>query len=959
MMNIKLNTICFILLLFLLIGVASAANIDNETLHKTIEDEELNQISSQEKQLESSNKMLTSKSKQKVNIKAPDVKMHYKDGSAFTVTLKDAKKKVIKKAKVKITLDGKTYTKKTNSKGKASINLNLKSGKYSAITKFDETPLYKKANAKSTITIKSTVKCSDLSKYYKNKSKYCSKFYDKKGKILKQTSVKFKLNNNDYTVKTDNKGVGKLAIDLKPGKYSISAINSKTSETIKKAITIKTILETSDLTMNESDGSKFSVKVLNSNGKCSPNKKVTLKINGKTYTPRSNSKGVATQIIDLPEGKYSITTEYEGLKNTNQITVNKGIKHDLFSHITSIPNYVNVTNPYVFHNSVYAIKTGLDGIIRMPKNELFTIRVNETKEYLFSKSAIPGVDSVVIGYKAHLVPFDGSATKSDFNKNNLKGNGILIYSTANHTNIEYRNNAETNDDLFGIYIDKGLGYSETITYLQNNHIKAKVNFYTVQYDELGLKYNLAKFYGKSIYDFNYKSYDEITNHNTDLIKFANTNENATFSYFGKSIVGYPSKEEIITKFIINGEENLEKIEAISYGLNQKYRQSLGFEVLQSYAIINEKITKNILKKWTDRNSEYLSKFGAMNIYGMFLASLETVWLADEIADNYAKEFNVNWKRDNAVTILGGINLDNTYLHILNANMGMTVNGDGQNTKMFRLMNSVYLPNIENYVLAPVGERYIDNITNSIDNILESIEANNFSIVQMGEIFHIICEDGKNSTMIINSTSGVANVILSDGDFAYKGAAVPTTNDCCSVGIIPKDIVKGIRNTMDKVNSGGNNIIKNILNKIHPLIVTASMIGTVTASIASTLVTTSAVLTLSTTVGLMMGIHSAGNYVKNNFVDKKDWHYAYEHITFTRDGYMQNKKFYNIPKNDGTYEYVEVGINSDGSLNRNDALYISKGNVKKLTKEETYQYFSEEYWTPFNVPTKYWDKSWKQ
>ena len=83
---------------------------------------------------------------------------------------------------------------------------------------------------------------------------------------------------------------------------------------------------------------------------------------------------------------------------------------------------------------------------------------------------------------------------------------------------------------------------------------------------------------------------------------------------------------------------------------------------------------------------------------MFLASLETMWLADEIADNYAKEFNVNWKRDNAVTILGGINLDNTYLHILNANMGMTVNGDGQNTKMFRLMNSVYLPNIENYVL---------------------------------------------------------------------------------------------------------------------------------------------------------------------------------------------------------------------------------------------------------------------
>ena len=32
--------------------------------------------------------------------------------------------------------------------------------------------------------------------------------------------------------------------------------------------------------------------------------------------------------------------------------------------------------------------------------------------------------------------------------------------------------------------------------------------------------------------------------------------------------------------------------------------------------------------------------------------------------------------------------------------------------------------------------------------------------------------------------------------------------------------------------------------------------------------------------------------------------------------------------------------------------------KKLTEDETYQYFSEDYWTPITMPTKYWDKSWK-
>ncbi|WP_462315553.1 hypothetical protein, partial [Methanobrevibacter sp.] len=36
-MNIKTNTICFIILLFLLVGVASAAEMDNETFKQTIE----------------------------------------------------------------------------------------------------------------------------------------------------------------------------------------------------------------------------------------------------------------------------------------------------------------------------------------------------------------------------------------------------------------------------------------------------------------------------------------------------------------------------------------------------------------------------------------------------------------------------------------------------------------------------------------------------------------------------------------------------------------------------------------------------------------------------------------------------------------------------------------------------------------------------------------------------------
>ncbi len=965
---------CFIILLFLLIGAVSASNSDNETLQKTVDQpndnisqpncEDTLTLSQNTEKLERNvnpdnaikSKLVhsivpaTASAKTKVTLKAPDVKMYYKDGSKFIVTLKNPSKKPIAKATIKITIDGKTYAKTTNSNGKVSMDLNFKSGKYTVTTTFDGTKTYEKKSVKSTVTIKSTIKCSDMTKFYKNKAAYYSTFYDKKGKVLKEAKVKFTLNSKTHTVKTSKKGVGKLAVDLKPGRYSITLINSKTSESVAKTITVKSLIETHDLTMNENDKSKFTVKVFNNKGKVSSGKRVTVKVNGKTYTPTSDSKGIASQVIDLPAGRYTITTEYDGLKNTNYITVNSAIKHNSFSHITSIPTYVNVTIPYVFHNSAYSVKSGVNGIVKMPKNEAFTIKVNSNQSHLFTRTQIPGVDSTVIGYKTYLIPFDGSAIRSDFNRENLKGDGILIWANSSYTQIEYRSTTEENTELFGVYMDRGLENSETITYLQNYNIKAMINLYTGGFDETGLKYNLGKYYDKTIYDFYYKTYDEITNGKTEYIKFANTGNPVTFDLFGKSIVGYNSKEDIITRFIVNGKEELEKQETISYGLGEKYRMTLGFEVLQSYAIINKKVTREILERWVELNPGYLIRQGVSNVYGMFLASLETAWLADEIADQYANDLNVKWSRESTTTILGGINLDDTYLHILNADMGMNVTGDEDSAKVFRLMNSFYLPNVENYVLTPVAERYSDNTTSSVDSILESVNNNKFSIAKIGEMFYILSEDD-NTTIVINSTSGIANGLLVEKDFAYKGATIKTTNDCCSVGTVTSALIKNVKDDMNKLKNVGGNVINGLLNKAHPLISLFYTFGSLSASVISK-IAPSATTGLASTIGLILQVHTVGKIIKNDFMDESSWHWAYKHVTFTRDSPLENKKFFNIPKSDGTYDYIEVEINSDGSLNRNNALYVGDGYTKKLTKSETYKYFTEEKWTSCNIPRKY-------
>ena len=954
-MNAKINTICFVFILLFLISAVSAADNENETLQQIQPDsqEDLTTLSVSNNDIEKVEKLSATQTveKKKVTLSAPDVKMHYKDGSKFTVTLK-YKKQVIGNAKIQIQINGQTFTKTTDKTGKASINLNYKSGTYTVLSICNGNSEFEGATAKSTVTIKSTLKCSDYSKYYKNTGKYSSTFYDKKGKLLKNTAVKFKLNGKTTSVKTNSKGVATLAINLKPGKYSITVTNPKTTESLTKTVTIKSLIVTNDLTFNETQKGKFSVKILNSNGKASPNKKVTLKVNGKTYTKTTNKNGIATLNLSLGNGKYTITTQYSDLTVKNQITVNKMITPSRYTHTILIPDYVNVTLDNVFENSVYTIKSGLNGIIKMPKNEMFTVQVGNNS-YLFSNTRINGVSSTLIGYTYHLIPLDGSGVKSDTNKSNLKGNGIIISKVKGFTQIDYQSNTKDNVELFGFYADKGLQNSETFTYMENDKITAKVNVQTQSYDEMGVKYSLSKFYQKTIYDFDYKSYDEITNHNTKSIRFTNTNTPVTFTYFGRSIEGYVSKEDIITKFFVNGKEELEKRETISYGLAEKYRKTLGFEVLQTYSIINEKITPEIVKNWVNYNKLYLNRFGVMNVYGMHLASIETTWLADKLADEYAEKFAVTWNRANTLTILGGINLDDTYLNVLDSDMGMNVKGNKDNVTLFRMVNSLQLPNIEEYCLEEVSARFLDITTNSQDNILAAIAGSKTSIVQFGEMLYLFAEDGSNSAIVLNTTSGVSSVIYSHDGATYKGSSIATSCDCCSVGIMPKDIISGINKALNFFSSAKTKLAE-IFDQIHPL---SKMAYKVSTFIAGKVATGAAKATLGL-LGSMVFIQQMGVDARNEFIEEKDWHKVMDTITFTRPGYQQNKKVYNIPNNKGGYDYIEVEINSDLSLNRNNAIYISDGQTKKLTKAETYKYFSDESWSPFTVPTKYWDKSWK-
>ena len=170
---------------------------------------------------------------------------------------------------------------------------------------------------------KTKIVSKDLTKYYKQSKQFKVRVYGDDGKLACGKYVKFTIGKSTYTVKTDKKGYAVLKFNKKPGKYVV--YTKYDGVKVKNNIVVKSILVTKNVSKKVKKTGKFTVKTLNSNGKISKNKVVKIKFKGKTYKVKSNKKGIATFKIpkNLKVGKYTIKTTYNGLTNTNKITVKK------------------------------------------------------------------------------------------------------------------------------------------------------------------------------------------------------------------------------------------------------------------------------------------------------------------------------------------------------------------------------------------------------------------------------------------------------------------------------------------------------------------------------------------------------------------------------------------------------------------------------------------------------------
>ena len=154
---------------------------------------------------------------------------------------------------------------------------------------------------------------------------------DSNSKALANKRIIINFNGKDYYRTTDKNGYVKLQINLaKKGNYAIVAcfLGDNDYEASFKSCKIKVNPVKAKLKVSnkkfklKAKKKTLTAKFLSPKGKAIKGKKISFRINGKTYTAKTNSKGIATVKVKLNKRKsYKFTAKFAGDNTFKAISV--------------------------------------------------------------------------------------------------------------------------------------------------------------------------------------------------------------------------------------------------------------------------------------------------------------------------------------------------------------------------------------------------------------------------------------------------------------------------------------------------------------------------------------------------------------------------------------------------------------------------------------------------------------
>ncbi|MDO5824633.1 Ig-like domain-containing protein, partial [Methanobrevibacter sp.] len=347
-------------------------------------------------------------------------------------------------------------------------------------------------NSSQTIDVSKTVTSNDVTKYYKGSKQYQATFLDGKGNPLAKTNVKITVNGVTYTKMTNANGVASLAINLKPGTYEIISENPITGYKLINTIKVLSTITASDITKVYTDGRLFYATFLKSDGKPLANKNVKFKINGKTYTKKTNGKGVASlSMTSLKTGTYKIISyNVDGLTKTNTVKVIRKTSSKLitgtYTFLKSDKKVVKVTLhnglgyapgsgkviKFTINGKTYSAKTNNAGVasLTLPylKEGTYTVKYSFAGNTYYSASSASNkvyiIPSKTSKFTVKSGTTFGKGANSQFKVALTSGNVPLVKKTVTFTvnGVSYTKTTDSNG-IVSLPISLNLG-KYTITY---------------------------------------------------------------------------------------------------------------------------------------------------------------------------------------------------------------------------------------------------------------------------------------------------------------------------------------------------------------------------------------------------------------------------------------------------------------------------------------------------------------
>ena len=252
-------------------------------------------------------------------------------GYYFYAYLKDAAGKALKGQKITFKVNGKTYTKTTNSNGRAALKIKLPVGKYKVKIVHSASGIY--SYAKKTVTIKSLANTPKISLSSKSviRGKYIYAYLkDGAGKVLSGKKLTFTLNGRTYVKKTNSNGRAALKVKIAAGKYPLRIYHYKSGvyDYKKKSATLTVQKNTPKISVANVTVIKdkyLYVYLKDKAGSVMKSHNVKIRINGKTYTKTTNSNGRAALKLSMAAKSYSTKISFDAVSVYSSKSVTKTI----------------------------------------------------------------------------------------------------------------------------------------------------------------------------------------------------------------------------------------------------------------------------------------------------------------------------------------------------------------------------------------------------------------------------------------------------------------------------------------------------------------------------------------------------------------------------------------------------------------------------------------------------------